>query len=178
MKKVLMLGVAVLSLAACGTEEEQGQVEEQEQEGEQDMQELRVQTGEQETVSVEGGEVHLSFSEEETTLAEGDSLEVVLENDSDLTLNMGREYYVEYSENGDSWTQIDLPLAFTADIVMVEAFSEHVFEMLLIPEGDGEETNRPEYESGRYRLRKEFSMGENTAINENDISVEFDLEVE
>lgn len=182
MKKMLMVGVAVLTLAACGTEEEQEQGPEeqegQEQEGEQVMQELRIETGEQETVSVEGGEVHLSFSEEEATLTEGDSLEVVLENDSDLTLSMGRQYYVEYSENGDSWTQITIPLFFTDDIVMIEAFDEHVFSMLLIPEGDSEDMVRPEYESGRYRLRKEFSMGENTTINENEISVEFDLEVE
>ncbi|MCC5895934.1 MAG: hypothetical protein JJU16_10760 [Alkalibacterium sp.] len=166
MKKVILLGVAALSLAACGTQGE-------EEEG------LRVQTGELETVSIEGsGEVRMSFTEEEATLTEGDSIGVTLENDTDQTLSMGRYYHVEYSNNEDSWTPIDIPVAFTDDMVMVEPGDEHAFNMLLLPEGDGEDGSMPEYESGRYRLRKEFSIGDVNAIDGYEISVEFDLDVE
>lgn len=167
MKKVMILGVAALSLVACDATQ-----------GEEN-QELSVQTGEQETVSIDdAGEVHMSFSEEEATLTQGDSIEVVLENDTDEPLSMGRQYYVEYSENEDTWTLVEIPLAFTADIVIVEPGDEHQFEMLLIPEGELEDENMPEYESGQYRIRKEFSIGDDAAADGYEISVEFDLEVE
>lgn len=161
-----MLGVAALSLVACDAQGEENQ-------------ELRVQTGEQETVSIDDvGDIHMLFSDEETTLTQGDSIEAVLENDTDETLSMGRQYYVEYYENEDTWTRIEFPLFFTADIVMVEPGDEHSFEMLLIPEGENEESNIPEYESGLYRLRKGFSIGDDTASEGYEISVKFDLEVE
>lgn len=166
MKNVAVLGMAALFLVACDT-------------GGDEAQELRVQAGEPGTISIEdAGEVHMSFSEEEATLTEGDAIEVVLENDTDEPLSMGRQYYVEFYEDEETWTEIEISLFFTQDIVVVEPGDEHLFDMVLVPEGDSEEVDTPEFETGQYRLRKEFSIGDEAEIDELEISVAFDLEVE
>lgn len=164
MKNIAGLTMGALLLVACGTDVEE-------------TPELKLQTGEPETISVEdAGEVHLSFSEKEVTLTVGDSIEVLLENDMNETLSMGRHYSPEFYKDGNTWTEIPIPVSFTEDIVLIESGDEFLFDVMLLPET--EEDDAPNFESGLYRVRKEFGLGEEGPINTHEISVMFDLEVE
>lgn len=164
MKYIALLGMVALLLVGCDT-------------GKETAQDLMVQTGEPEMISLnDTGEVHLSFSEEVANLTEGDTLEVILENNTNETLSMGRHYYVEFYKEAETWTEINIPISFTEDIVLVEPGDEFLFDMMLLPEG--EEGNILVYESGQYRFRKEFGLGEEGPINAHEITVIFDLEVE
>lgn len=164
MKNIVALGIVAFLLMRCDS-------------GMEEAQKLRVQTGEPETISLnDTGEVHLSFSEEKATLTEGETTAVILENNTNETLSMGRHYYVEVYEEDDTWTEINIPISFTEDIVLVEPGDEFLFELILLPEG--KEGDTLAYESDQYRFRKEFGLGEEGSINTYEISVSFDLIVE
>lgn len=164
MKNMAVLGMAALLLGACGM-------------GEDEIKVVRVQTGDPEAIIVDDiGEVHLSFTEKEATVIDGDTIGVLLENDTNKILSMGRRYSVELYEEDETWTDRLIPVSFTEDIVLIEPGDEFLFDVMLPPET--EEDDAPSFESGQYRVRKEFGLGEEGPINAYEISVSFDLEVE
>lgn len=162
MKKYAALLAASLFLAAC-TREEAGN------------QDLTVQSTEQAIVTIEdSGDVHFYLQEEEETISEGESFQVALDNQTDEIIETGRSYTVEFLAD-EEWEEISLPLAFTDDIVVVESEESFVFDVQLLPED--EEGNVESYESGTYRIVKDFSPAPYSP-GAYEIAVEFELEAQ
>lgn len=162
MKKYAATLATGLFLVACGS-------------GEAEDQELIVQSTEEAVETVEdSGDVHFYLFDEEETISEGDSFQVALDNQTDDMIETGRSYIVEFFDDGE-WEEIVLPLAFTDDLVVVEPDDSFIFEVHLLPED--EEGTVEEYESGSYRIVKDFSPSPyNPGAYE--IMVEFELEAQ